>query len=120
MFLSSKRQTENRATIAAVADFFQISQAHVAKVVNQLARLGYIRSIRGAGGGISLARDAAKISVGEVVTDFEGNTHLLECVGTEDVCVIQDYCKLRTVLNKAERLQMDYLNGVFLSDVVPV
>ena len=119
MFLSSKRQKE-KATIAAVADFFQISQAHVAKVVNQLARLGYIRSLRGAGGGISLARDAAKISVGEVVTAFEGNTHLLECVGTDDVCLIQDHCKLRNVLSKAERLQMDYLNGVFLSDVVPV
>jgi Rrf2 family nitric oxide-sensitive transcriptional repressor len=119
MLLSSRRR-EKKFTIAAVADFFQISKAHVAKVVNLLARWGYIRSIRGAGGGIVLARDAAKISVGEVVAAFEGNTHLLECVGTADVCVIQDHCKLRNVLGKAERLQMDYLNGVFLSDVVPV
>src|SRR6185369_5084146 len=97
MFLASRKQ---RATIADVAEFFQISAPHVAKVVNQLARLGFVRSIRGIGGGIELGRKAKDITVGEVVAAFEGNLHLLECVGTEDVCVIQSYCKLRNVLTK--------------------
>src|SRR5579864_6134666 len=116
MFLASKKGKQ-RATIAAVSGFFQISEAHVAKVVNQLARLGYVRSIRGAGGGITLGRDARQIRLGEVLLAFEGNMHLLECVGTEDVCVIQSHCKLRNVLAKAERLQFEYLNDVRLADV---
>ena len=107
-----------RARIAQVAEFYRISAPHVAKVVNLLARRGFIRSIRGIGGGIELARDADDIRVGEVVQAFEGNTHLLECVGTDGVCVIQPRCRLRGVLAKAEQLQMDYLNGVRLSDVV--
>ncbi|HLJ10712.1 MAG TPA: Rrf2 family transcriptional regulator [Planctomycetaceae bacterium] len=119
MFLAS-RKAKQRATIADVASFFQISEAHVAKVVNQLARLGFIRSVRGAGGGIGLARKAVEIRVGEVIAAFEGNMHLLECVGTENVCVIQTHCKLRTVLAKAERVQLDYLNEVRLCDVLPV
>ena len=119
MFLGSKRRKQ-RSTIAAVSEFFRISEAHVAKVVNQLARLGFVRSVRGAGGGIELGRDAAQIRVGEVISAFEGNMHLLDCVGTEDVCVIQDHCKLRTVLVRAERVQMDYLNGVRLTDIIPV
>jgi Rrf2 family nitric oxide-sensitive transcriptional repressor len=109
----------DRATVAQVAEFYQISRPHVAKVVNQLARLGYVRSIRGVGGGIELSRVAEQISVGEVVMAFEGNLHLLDCVGTEDVCVIQPFCKLRGVLAEAERIQVEYLNGVALSDVVP-
>ena len=119
MFLGSKRGKQ-RSTIAAVSGFFRISQAHVAKVVNQLARLGFVRSVRGAGGGIELGREAAQIKVGEVIAAFEGNMHLLDCVGTEDVCVIQKHCKLRTVLSRAERVQMEYLNGVRLTDIIPV
>lgn len=120
LMLLASRRTKKRLTIADVAAFFRISEAHVAKVVNQLARLGFIRGIRGAGGGIALARDAGQIRLGEVVAAFEGNLHLLECVGTDDVCVIQEHCKLRTVLARAEKLQWDYLNGVKLADVIPV
>jgi Rrf2 family nitric oxide-sensitive transcriptional repressor len=119
MFLAS-RKARARATIADVAGFFRISVPHVAKVVNQLARLGYVRSVRGAGGGIELGKAAADIRIGDVVLAFEGNMHLLECVGKEDVCVIQDYCKLRNVLARAEKLQLDYLQDVRLADVVPV
>jgi len=119
MFLASKKRKQ-RATIADVAGCFLISEAHVAKVVNQLSRLGYVRSVRGAGGGIELGRDAAQIRVGDVIVAFEGNMHLLECVATEDVCVIQSHCKLRNVLARAEQLQLEYLREVRLSDVIPV
>lgn len=107
-----------RSNVASVAEFFSISKDHVAKVAGQLARLGYVRSIRGIGGGIELARPPDDVRVGEVITAFEGNTHLLECVGTAGVCVIQPGCQLRHVLAEAERVQMDYLNSVRLSDVV--
>ena len=109
-----------RATIGEVAEFFQIPAPNVAKVVNQLARLGYVRSVRGIGGGIELATAADDITIGEIVETFEGSLHLLECVGTEDVCVIQSYCKLRNVLARAEQVQVDYLKSVTLSEVLPV
>ena len=107
-----------RASVAEVAAFYVISRDHMAKVVQSLARHGYVRSIRGAGGGIELARRPDDVRVGQVIQEFEGNRHLLECVGVENVCVIQPGCKLRKVLAEAERLQTDYLNGVRLSDIV--
>jgi Rrf2 family transcriptional regulator, nitric oxide-sensitive transcriptional repressor len=116
MYLAAR---SGRATIAQVAGLYGISANHVAKVVNQLARLGYVRSIRGIGGGIELARQPEEIRIGEVVTAFEGNRHLLECIGTEGVCVIQPFCNLKGVLAEAERLQRDYLNSVTLQDVMP-
>jgi Rrf2 family transcriptional regulator, nitric oxide-sensitive transcriptional repressor len=108
-----------RATIGDVAGFYGISAAHVAKVVNQLSRLGYVRSIRGIGGGVELSRAPREISVGEVVLAFEGSLRLLECVGVEDLCVIQPFCKLKSVLAEAERIQVEYLRGVTLEDVLP-
>ena len=112
--------TGERSTVKDVAVFYGISIAHVAKVVNHLARLGYIRSIRGAGGGIELGRRPVDIRIGEVIQAFEGSMHLLECVGTDDpVCAIQKFCKLKGVLAEAERLQKDYLNSVTLDEVMP-
>src|SRR5262249_52280052 len=107
-----------RASVAEVAAFYAISRDHVAKVVQSLARHGYVRSIRGAGGGIELARQPDDVCIGQVVLEFEGNLHLLECVGVENVCVIQPGCRLRSVLIEAERRQVEYLNGVRLSDIV--
>ncbi len=111
--------TAERATVAQVAQLYGVSANHMAKVVNQLSRLGYVRSIRGIGGGIELAKRPAEIRLGEVIEAFEGNLHLLECVATDNVCAIQSFCKLKGVLAEAERVQLEYLNSFTLADVAP-
>jgi Rrf2 family nitric oxide-sensitive transcriptional repressor len=116
MFLASSGE---RGTVADVANLFGISASHVAKVVNQLARLGYVRSIRGIGGGIELARPPEAIRLGTLIESLEGNMHLLECVDADNLCAIQPFCRLKGVLAEAERLQMEYLNTLTLLDIVP-
>ena len=107
-----------RASAAEIASFYGISKDHVAKVVQDLAKRGYIRSVRGMGGGVELTRAATEINLGEVILSIEGKLQLLECVKTDNVCVIQLGCKLRRVLAEAERIQLEYLRGIRLSDVV--
>ncbi|MCC9605561.1 Rrf2 family transcriptional regulator [Blastopirellula sp. JC732] len=117
MFLARRGE---RANVADVAQLFDISVHHVAKVVNLLAKYGYVRSVRGVGGGIELARKPETISIGEIIERFEGSMHLLDCIDTdEEVCAIQSFCKLKGVLAEAERVQRSYLDGVTLADVVP-
>lgn len=107
-----------RSKVAQIAQSYEISRDHVAKVVQQLARLNYVRSIRGVGGGVEIARSPEQILIGQVVKDFEGNMNLLECVAVENVCIIQSGCRLKGVLAEAERIQTDYLNSIRLSDVI--
>lgn len=116
MFLSTRSE---RSNVSDVAGLFGISVHHVAKVVNQLARFGYLRSVRGVGGGIEMARRPEDIRVGEVIESFEGSLHMLDCIGAANVCSIQSFCKLKGVLAEAERVQRDYLNSVTLADVLP-
>lgn len=116
MYLGAKPE---RATVKDIADYFRISADHLAKVAGQLKRLGYVRALRGSGGGLELACKPVEITVGEVIAAFEGSLHLLECVGRDGVCVVESFCKLRTVLAEAERIQADYLRGVTLADVLP-
>jgi Rrf2 family transcriptional regulator, nitric oxide-sensitive transcriptional repressor len=117
LFLATRT---GRATVADVSGFFGISAHHVGKVVHHLGRLGYVRNHRGPGGGIELARAPAEITVGQVVLDFEGNMHLLDCAAAPVSCVIQPGCILRGVLAEAERRQMDYLNSITLESLLPV
>ncbi len=116
MYLATR---STRAHVSDVATTFGISVNHVAKVVNLLARGGYIHSTRGVGGGIELAQAAEQISIGQVIELIEGDMHLLSCVGEDDSCSIHSFCKLKGVLAEAERVQRKYLNGVMLADVVP-
>ncbi len=116
MFLATR---SSRAKVGDIAQLFDISVNHVAKVVNLLAREGYIRSIRGVGGGIELAKQPKEITVGEVIATMEADMHLLSCVGDDDSCAIHSFCKLKGVLAEAERVQREYLDGITLADVVP-
>lgn len=116
MFLTGKSA---RSTISQVAEFFDISKDHVAKVVQRLSRLGYLRSQRGMKGGLELAREPSQIRIGNVIRDLEGQTGLLDCVHSEtNICVIQPGCRLRGVLRRAEEIQLAYLDSVTLHDVV--
>ena len=116
MFLATR---STRANVADIATLFDISVNHVAKVVNLLAREGYIRSTRGVGGGIELAKQPKQIVIGEVIASMEADMHLLACVGSDDTCRIHSFCKLKAVLAEAERVQREYLDSVTLADVTP-
>jgi Rrf2 family nitric oxide-sensitive transcriptional repressor len=115
MFLAARA---GRASVNDVAGFFAISRDHLAKVAQRLAQEGYIRTLRGVGGGLELTRPASEIRIGEVIESFEGSMHLLDCVAVPNLCVIQPGCRLRGVLAEAERIQLEYLNSVRLSDVI--
>ncbi len=107
-----------RATVAEVAQFFQISAHHLAKVVQELTRLGFVRSVRGSGGGFELAQAPENIRLGQVISACEGGLHLLDCVRIDEVCVIQQHCRLRIVLTAAEQLQQQFFDRIRLSDLL--
>ncbi len=116
MFLAAR--DERRCQIQEIADFFGISRDHLAKAARRLGQEGYVRTIRGVGGGLELALAANRIRLGEVIRRFEGKLGLLDCTQIENVCRIQPGCRLKGVLIEAERRQQDYLDSILLSDVV--
>ena len=67
------------------------------KVVNQLARIGILETVRGRGGGFSLARDPAAITLGEVVRQTEPSLQPADC----GHCVLRRGCGLTPILGDA-------------------
>jgi Rrf2 family nitric oxide-sensitive transcriptional repressor len=88
-------------TIEEMAGAYDISRAHLMKVVNALTRAGYLRAVRGRSGGLSLARPADQIGLGDVVRATEPDFALVECFATGHQCTITQCCRLASVLNEA-------------------
>jgi Rrf2 family nitric oxide-sensitive transcriptional repressor len=106
-------------TITDVAQSYGISRNHLVKVVHNLATLGYIRTTRGRGGGLGLARPPAQINIGDVVRHTEVNFHLVECFDRENnTCPIAAACFLKSALHEAQRAFMSVLDRYTLADVL--
>lgn len=83
-------------TTAAIADEFAIPYNHLAKVVQDLARGGFVLTQRGAGGGVRLARPAETIMLGEVVRYLEQRYAIVECFRADGgSCTLTPTCRLK-------------------------
>ncbi|WP_340123673.1 Rrf2 family transcriptional regulator [Methylobacter svalbardensis] len=105
------------ATIAEIADYYQVSRNHLVKVANNLANQDFIMSTRGKGGGIQLARPAYAIGLGEVVRRTELNMNLVECfdIPTNQCRLIRN-CFLKATLYEAQHAFMTVLDKYTLAD----
>ena len=87
------------ATISEIATAYGISRQHLVKVVHNLARLGYVHTMRGKGGGIRLAKPLETVNVGELVRKTEVNLQPVDCEGT--FCPIREGCRLMGIFDEA-------------------
>jgi Rrf2 family transcriptional regulator, nitric oxide-sensitive transcriptional repressor len=87
--------------IEEMADAYDISRAHLMKVVNALTRTGYLTPVRGRSGGVRLAMPAEEVVLGDVIRATEPDFALVECFATGNQCVITKCCKLQGVLDEA-------------------
>ena len=106
-------------TIGEIAADHGISENHLMKVVHRLARLGYIETMCGRGGGLRLARPPERIRVGEVVRDVEETLAPVECLVAEhhSNCRLRPSCRLQSLLRDAQQAFMQHLDGYTLRDL---
>lgn len=96
-----------RVSAAQLAEETGLPVPTVQKVVSLLTAAGLLRSSRGSGGGLKLARPAAAISLADIVEAVEGPIALTACVdkGKHD-CGLESACTVRPhwgVVNAAMR-----------------
>ncbi|MDR0213386.1 MAG: Rrf2 family transcriptional regulator [Comamonas sp.] len=112
------RHPERLCTIAEIAQAHGISEAHLMKVTHQLARQGWIETVRGKGGGMRLAHAPQQISVGAVVRDMEPDFALVECLGGSNQCALTGDCRLTGMLQGALNRFVEHLDGFSLADLM--
>ena len=118
IFLGTQ-STEEKVTIANIADAYGISRNHLVKVVHNLSLLGYINTARGKHGGMRLSRPARDINLGDVVRNTEGTFDIVECFNVaSNTCPISPICKLKGVINEAYRNFIGVLDRYTLADIL--
>jgi FeS assembly SUF system regulator len=86
----------------------------VQKLVSIMTKAGLLRSARGTGGGIQLARPAAAITLTDIIEAVEGPIALTSCVDTgSHNCAMEGSCAVQphwAVINKTVRGALSEIN----------
>ena len=112
-------QGPERQPTARIAQSFDVSAHHLAKVATALVQGGFVISGRGRQGGLELSRGADEISIGAAVRHLTGSRPVvLECFSaSEGGCKIAPACGLRDPLAEAQDAFMNVLDQYTLKDV---
>jgi Rrf2 family protein len=103
-------------TARAISERLLRSEAHLSKVLQRLARAGFVTSTRGPSGGFVLARPAAEIVMLDVYEAIEGPLGDINCTWTPPVCdgTTCVFGQLVVLVNQQVR---DYLGAIRLSEL---
>jgi Rrf2 family protein len=93
---------DSRTSTQEIADRQNIPTPFLAKIISQLSLAGLVTTFRGAGGGVTLARPAAEISLLQVIEALEGPIRLNRCVIEPDSCPRNEHCPVHHVWAKAQ------------------
>lgn len=85
-----------RVSAQQLADETGLPIPTVQKLVSKLSAAGLLKAVRGAGGGLKLARPAAAISLADIVEAIEGPIALAACSEPgRHGCTLEDACTVR-------------------------
>lgn len=106
-----------RTSAAALAGETGVSPATAQKLVHALTRAGLLKSVRGAGGGVKLARPAAAISLVDIIEAVEGPIGLTNCMEDRQPCALEDCCRVRPHWHAINGAVRGALGGVSLASI---
>lgn len=117
MYLALK--SDGLSTIAEIAGSYNVSEAHLMKVVHHLGVAGYIETVRGRGGGLRLAKPVEAIGLAEIIRMTEPDMAIVSCLKPLNApCKINPSCVLKRAMERAQQAFMEVLEGYTLADLV--
>ena len=91
------------ASIQQIAEAQGTPREYLGKILQKLARDGIVRTHRGSGGGISLARAPAAISLRDVIEAVDGPVLINSCFVTPGECRREGICAAHEELYEVQR-----------------
>jgi Rrf2 family protein len=103
--------------IDAVSRDESIPRSFLAKIFQDLAKAGLLRSQRGAGGGFALARPPGQITILEIIEAIDGRIALQRCLGEVPDCERMEGCALCNLLEQAQDRLKEVFGQTSLADL---
>jgi Rrf2 family protein len=96
----------------------QISTMYLEHLITPLITAGIVRSIRGAKGGVWLARPPRETKLSEIVLLLEGSLAPVECVDDPKYCPRSAFCVTRDIWTEMKEAMNGVLEATTLQDLV--
>lgn len=113
------RSINGPVALAAISARQQISLSYLEQLFGKLRRAELVASTRGPGGGYSLGRDAAQITVADIILAVDEPIDATGCAGREN-CMGDDNgkCMTHDLWTALNTKMIDFLSGVTLKKLV--
>src|SRR5579862_7784760 len=123
----ARRGGPDPVPLAEIAEVEGLPLAYLEHLVARLRRAGLIESRRGARGGYLLARDAADITMAEVVEALEGSIAPIECISSDADGTIRcsresdpaHVCTTKLLWTRVRGAIVHTLNETTLAELIP-
>ncbi len=111
--------SETPVPLSVIARSEEISERYLEQLMTKMKKADLITSCRGSTGGYCLARDAADISVGDILRAVEGNLNPVDCsVDSEAACENAGVCVAKYVWQKVNDSINQAVDGISLAELV--
>lgn len=113
----AQRQHKGPVTLAGISDRQKISLSYLEQLFGKLRRHKIVASVRGPGGGYTLAQPAAEVTVADIIKAVDEPLDATQCGGREN-CQDEQRCMTHDLWTNLNKRMYDYLASVSLHDLV--
>ena len=114
MVYLAMKPMDQMSLISEMASAIDVSQALLAKIFQNLSKVGLVKSYRGVGGGFMLGSPAEEISLLSIVEAVEGPIILNRCLLRPGTCDRDDECTVHPVWKEVQEKMREILGKVTL------
>lgn len=114
----SASSAQSSSTARAIAGRYDIPVELMAKVLQRLSKMGVIASHKGIRGGYYLDRDAAEISVADVIQAIDGPVLVTACSDEDESCDQYSKCNVRDPLWRLKKRILEVLSSFTVDELI--
>lgn len=97
----------------------EISEKYLESIVASLSKNGFVRSLRGKGGGYQLAKAPEEYTIRSILQLTEGSLAPISCLeDNPNLCERVTVCKTIKMWQGLYKLILDYFDGITLADLL--
>jgi len=100
-----------------IAQTYYLPPDLLAKILQNLARGGIIRSQAGSGGGYRMARDPSDVSLKDIVEAIDNSMQLVGCGKGNAPCLLEPHCTIKNTLLNVEKKLHSFFDTVKLNEI---
>ena len=114
---SAYRHQDGYISIAEVAEEEDIPYAFARTIQHDLATAGYLRTVRGAKGGLVLSCDPDKVTLLDVLRSLQGPVEIASCATDPSSCSRSPQCTINRIWIAADEALNKLMGSLTLTDV---